>query len=60
VSSLADLATAFEHVQRMWAVPLDRRALLVMVVAAMAPMLPFLASTIPLTDILEDLAKFMV
>ncbi len=60
VSSLADMATAFEHVQRMRAVPLDRRALLVLVVAAVAPMLPFFASTVPLTAILEDLAGFMV
>ena len=33
-------------------------ALLVLVAAAVAPMIPFLASTIPLTDILKDLAGF--
>jgi hypothetical protein len=60
VSSLADMATAYEHVRRMRAVPLDHRALLVLVVTAVAPMLPFFASTIPLAEILEDLAKFMV
>ena len=60
MSSLADMATAFEHVQRMQVVPLDRQALLVLVAAAVAPMLPFFASTIPLTEILKDLAEFMV
>jgi len=60
LSSLADMAVAFEHVQQMQVVPLDRTALLVLVAAAVGPMLPFLASTIPLTDILKDLAEFMV
>ena len=60
VASLVDMAAAFEHVQRMQVVPLDRTALLVLVAAALGPMLPFLASTIPLTDILVDLAGFMV
>ena len=60
VSSLADMAAAFEHVQRMQVVPLDRQALMVLVAAVMAPMIPFLASTIPLTDILVDLAGFLV
>jgi hypothetical protein len=60
VSSLADLAAGFEHVQEMKVVPVDRQALLVLVAAAVAPMLPFFVSTIPLTDILEDLMEFMV
>jgi hypothetical protein len=60
LSSLADMAAAYEHVQRMQVVPLDRQALLVLIAAAVAPMLPFFASTIPLTEIIEDLAEFMV
>jgi hypothetical protein len=60
LSSLADMAVAYEHARRMQVVPLDRQALLVLFAAAVIPMLPFLVSTIPLTDILEDLAEFMV
>jgi hypothetical protein len=59
-SSLADLATGFEHVQEMQVVPIDRQAVLVLVAAAVGPMLPFFVSTIPLTDILGDLMEFMV
>jgi hypothetical protein len=60
VSSLADISAAFEHVQRMRPIPLDSMAVLVLLLAAVVPLLPFLASTIPLTDILEDLGMFMV
>jgi len=60
VSSLADLATGFEHVQRMQVVPLNRQALLLLVAAALGPMLPFFVSMIRLTEILEELAEFMV
>ena len=41
-------------------VPLNRNALLLIVAAAVGPMLLFVLSTIPLTDILEDLMEFMV
>jgi hypothetical protein len=59
-SSLADIAAAFEHVERMRVVPLDHQALIVLFLAAMVPMLPFVASSIPITDILKDLGVFMV
>jgi hypothetical protein len=60
VSSLADLAMGFAHVQEMKVMPFDRQALLVLVPAAVGPMLPFFASAIPLTEILMELAEFMV
>ena len=60
LSSMADLAAGFEHVQEMKVMPLDRQALLVLVAAAVGPMLPLFAATIPLSDILEDLMEFMV
>jgi hypothetical protein len=60
VSSLANIATAFEHVQRMRLMPLDNLAVLVLFLSAVVPLLPFVASTIPLRDILEDLGMFMV
>jgi hypothetical protein len=60
VSSLADIAEAFEHVQHMRVIPLDHQALLVMLLAAAIPMLPFVATTVPLADVLKDLAEFLV
>jgi hypothetical protein len=59
-ASLADLAIAFEHVERMRVIPLDHQALLVMFVAVVVPMLPFLATTLPLAEIFKKLAEFMV
>ena len=60
VSSLADIAAAFEHVERMRVVPLDHQAVIVLSLAAMVPMLPFVASSIRLTEILKELGVFMV
>jgi hypothetical protein len=60
VSSLSAIGEAFEHVKRMRVVPLDEQALIVLTAAALVPMLPFLGSTIPLTDILQKLVEFMV
>ena len=60
VSSLADIAAAFEHIERMRIVPLNHQAVIVLFLAALVPMLPFVASSIPLTDILKDLGVFMV
>ena len=56
---------AFEHVQRMQVVPFDHQAVLLLIAAALGPMLPFLmlpllVSAIPLTEILTELAEFMV
>jgi hypothetical protein len=59
-SSLADLAIAFEHVQRMQLVPWDKKAVLVLVVAALIPMIPLLGTSIPLTEILSKLGEFLV
>jgi hypothetical protein len=60
VSSLVGLGTAFEHVQRMRVMPLDREAVLVLFLANVVPLLPFAATTIPLAEILKDLGVFMV
>jgi hypothetical protein len=60
LSSLAAVGVAFEHVERMRVVPLDREAVIVLVLAAVVPLLPFLATAIPLADVLKDLAEFMV
>jgi len=41
-------------------IPLDRKAAIVLVVAAMVPMAPLLGTEISLTDILSKLAELMV
>jgi hypothetical protein len=60
ISSLADIAQVFEHVERMRLIPLDKKALVVLVLAALIPMIPLLGTAIGLTEILSMLGKFMV
>ena len=60
VASLADMALVFEHVNRMQLLPFDKKALIVLVSAALIPMIPLLGTVIGLTDILSMLGKFMV
>jgi hypothetical protein len=60
VSSLADIAIAFEHVERMKLIPWDKKALIVLVLAALVPMIPLVGTAIPLTEILAKLGEFMV
>jgi hypothetical protein len=60
VSSLVDIAGAFEHVERMQLMPFDKKALIVLVLAALIPMIPLLGTVIPLTEILSTLGKFLV
>ncbi len=60
VASLSDIATIFEHVDRMQIIAFDRKALVVLIVAAVAPMVPLLGTMIPLKEILKMLGEFMV
>ena len=60
VASLADLALVYEHVERMQLLPFDKKALIVLVVAALIPMVPLLGTVAGLTEILSMLGKFMV
>jgi hypothetical protein len=57
--SLADLATAYEHVERMQLLPFDKKALLVLVLAALIPMIPLIGTAIPLKEILSKLGEFL-
>jgi hypothetical protein len=59
-ASLVQLAQAFEHVERMQLIPFDKKALLVLVMAALIPMIPLLITAIPLTAILSKLAELML
>jgi hypothetical protein len=60
VSSLAALAAAYEHVERMRLIPFDRKAVLVLIVSALIPMIPLVGTAIPLKEILAKLGEFLV
>jgi hypothetical protein len=60
VSTMADIAAAYDRVQRMQVIPFDRSTLLTLVVAALIPMVPLLGTAIPMQDILSKLAALMM
>ena len=60
VSSLGSIWRAFEHVDRMLLMPFDKKASLVLVVAAVLPLVPLLGTSIPLGEILKTLGEFLV
>jgi hypothetical protein len=60
VSSLADIGTIYEHVERMRLLPFDKQALIILVSAAVLPMIPLLGTAIPLKEILSKLGEFLV
>ena len=60
VASLADMSMVYEHVERMQLLPWDKKALIVLVAAALIPMVPLLGTVTGLTEILSMLGKFMV
>ena len=54
VQTLAAIATVFEHVDRMQLIPFDKKALVVLIAAALVPMIPLVGTAIPLYgDLLE-------
>ena len=60
VSSLADLGVIYEHLGRMQIIPFDKKAVGVLLVAALIPMIPLVGTAIPLMEILSKLGEFMV
>ena len=58
--SLADMSLVYEQVERMQLLPWDKKALIVLVAAALIPMVPLLGTVTGLTEILSMLGKFMV
>jgi len=60
VQSLADIATCYEHVERMWPIPFDVKAFAVLVLAAMLPMVPLVGTKIPLDEIFMKLGELLV
>jgi hypothetical protein len=59
-ASLAELAQIYDHVERMQLIPLDKKALAVLVGATLLPLIPLVGTAIPLTEILSKLGEFMV
>jgi hypothetical protein len=60
VQSLADIATCYEHVDRMWLIPFDSKAFAVLALATLAPMLPLVGTTIPLQEIFAKLGELLI
>jgi len=58
--SLAHMSVVYEAVEGMQLLPWDKKALTVLVAAAMIPMIPLLGTVTGLTEILSMLGKFMV
>ena len=59
-ASMAAVAEVFEHVDRMQLIPFDKKAVVVLVVAALIPMIPLVGTAIPLAEIISKLGEFMV
>jgi hypothetical protein len=60
VQSLADIATSYENIYRMRPIPFDTKAFTMLVLAALLPLLPFLATTIPSREIFLKLVSLLV
>ena len=60
MGSLAHMSPVYEQVERMQLLPFDRKAIIVLVAAALIPMIPLLGTVIGLTEILSMLGKFLV
>ena len=56
----ADIAVIYKHVDEMQLIPFDKKAVIVLLVATLVPMIPLLGTVIGLTEILSMLAKFLV
>src|SRR5262245_15979271 len=57
IQSLADLGNSFELVKRMRIVPFDGRAIIMLALAFLVPMLPLLFTVMPLDELLKTLLK---
>lgn len=60
VSSVADLLQTFEAVQRTRLVPLDRPAVVIMVLVILLPLLPLVASQVPREEALQALRTLLL
>ena len=59
-SSLADLATGYERAREMRPIPVNMAAVMPLLIAAALPMLPLIATKVPLKDIVKGLLKVVL
>ncbi len=59
MSSLADIGSAFEDIERMHLVPFDNKAVGVLVAAALIPMIPLVGTAIPIHAIVVKLVGLL-
>jgi len=57
IQSLADLGNSFELVKRMRIVPFDGRAIIMLALAFLVPMVPLLLTVMPFNELLQTLLK---
>ncbi len=60
VASLGAISRAFEDIDQMLLMPFDKKASLVLVLAALLPMVPLLGTSVSLGEILKALGEFLV
>ncbi len=60
ISALADVATVYEHANDMWPIPVDTKALVLLAIAALIPMIPLIGTAIPVQEILMSLGEMLL
>jgi len=60
IQALASIAECYDHIDRMWPILFDPKAVAVLVVAALIPMIPLLATKVPLGEIFMKLGEMLV
>jgi hypothetical protein len=60
IQSLAAIGACYEHIDRMRLIPFDRKAFGVLILAAGLPMLPLVATAVPLKEIFMKLGELML
>lgn len=60
VQSMADIATCYGHINEMWLIPFDVKAFAVLILAIILPMVPLLATTVEVREILLKIGELLV
>ncbi len=60
VQSLADIATAYDHVDEMRLILFDTKAATVLALASILPMLPLIGTAIPIQEIVAKLGELLI
>ena len=60
IQSMADIATCYDHINEMRLLPFDTKAIAVLVLAALFPMIPLVGTEISLQEIFMKLGEFFI